>query len=79
MDPTFDILFALLPPEAVHYAYAALAFVGLLSAVMATLKPLLEKLPPGARVWIDGLATVLDYVALNTKHLKDRPWPKEKK
>jgi hypothetical protein len=78
MDPTFEALFALLPPEYVTYVYTALAAVGALSVILAAAKPFLAKLPPGARVWVDGLIAVLDYVAVNTKPLHDKPWPKPK-
>jgi hypothetical protein len=79
MDPTFSALIALLPPHWVPYVYGAFAFVGMLSALLATAKPLLAKLPMQWRYWVDGAVHILDAIALNTKGMVHRPFPEEKR
>jgi len=80
MDPTFEALFALLPAHWVPYVYAAFAFVGAISVLILPFKNALEKwASPEWRVRLDVVFIVLDWLAVNSKPMRDRPWKETNK
>lgn len=78
MDPVFETLFALIPPQYVEHVAAALYGLAL---VLAFVKWIVSKyVPLEWRVWTDGPLKLLDWLAANSKAMEHRPVkPTEKK
>lgn len=77
-----DELLAAIPEPYRTHAITALAIMGALGPVLAALRPLLNRVPPGpARRWLEAVDLLAHVVAGNSRSLAARTTlpPKDKK